>query len=84
MPFKKVCSLLAILFITTVKLKAQDIPVAECKNSDEINVNFSKSARINRALSELTSKGIPGCAIAVYSEEGWCRVFQRLIWLSQF
>lgn len=50
----------------------QDLPISPCTPPDEeINPNFAGAAAIEAAVQQLVNEGVPGCAVAVYSKEGW-------------
>jgi D-alanyl-D-alanine carboxypeptidase len=49
----------------------QDLPILRCDAPAEAKQVFSKAEDLNKAIEELTLQGVPGCAIAVYSDEGW-------------
>lgn len=49
----------------------QGLPVTHCDDHAEMNSNYSKAEGLKLAIEELTNLGVPGCAMAVYSDEGW-------------
>ena len=49
----------------------QDLSITECKPVQEINSNYSRAKAIQPVIDQLVTEGIPGCALAIYSEEGW-------------
>lgn len=49
----------------------QDLTIGECSTSPEINKEYSKAKAIQSVIDELVTVGVPGCAVAVYSNEGW-------------
>lgn len=50
---------------------AQELPISACIFSVPINPDFSKAIELQRVLNELVTKGVPGTATAVYTNEGW-------------
>jgi len=51
---------------------SQSLPVLNCNDPlENNNPNYSKAAELQKAMEQLVSHGIPGCAMAVYSQEGW-------------
>jgi D-alanyl-D-alanine carboxypeptidase len=51
---------------------AQQLPVTACETSDEkINLSYSRAAGLQNSMEELVKLGVPGSAMAVYSNEGW-------------
>lgn len=64
--------LIILLFLTDpANLIAQELPSNSCLDGIEINSEYSRANEIQKSLSELVNSGVPGTAIAVYSEEGW-------------
>ncbi len=49
----------------------QDLNITPCTSSQEINPDYSKAKQIQPVIDQLVTEGIPGCALAIYSEEGW-------------
>ncbi len=49
----------------------QDLNITPCSSSQEINSDYSKAKSIQPVIDQLVTEGIPGCALAIYSEEGW-------------
>jgi D-alanyl-D-alanine carboxypeptidase len=47
-----------------------DLRISSCdeKSSPQI---FSRAKEIQKAVDELVSHGVPGCAVSIYSNEGW-------------
>jgi D-alanyl-D-alanine carboxypeptidase len=48
----------------------QDLPISSCALPASSKSTFSKAGDLQQALNEIVSKGVPGIAMAVYSEEG--------------
>jgi D-alanyl-D-alanine carboxypeptidase len=48
----------------------QDISLSKCK-PDDINSQYSKGTEVQKFIEQLSVEGFPGCAIAIYSNEGW-------------
>ncbi|MCK6616478.1 MAG: beta-lactamase family protein [Cyclobacteriaceae bacterium] len=66
----------AAIFIVLIMLSgcsnyAQEIPIASCIFTEAINPGYSKAEELQEVISELVNKGVPGTAVAVYSNEGW-------------
>lgn len=59
------------LVITSCSPHIQDLVIKPCSGQEKINVNYSKANKIQHVLDELISEGSPGCALAIYSDEGW-------------
>jgi D-alanyl-D-alanine carboxypeptidase len=49
----------------------QDLNITTCAASQEINSNYSKAKEIQPVLDQLITGGVPGTALAIYSDEGW-------------
>lgn len=49
----------------------QSLEITACQPATEINTNYSKANSIQTVINELVTQGIPGCALAIYSNEGW-------------
>ncbi|HWA32904.1 MAG TPA: serine hydrolase domain-containing protein [Cyclobacteriaceae bacterium] len=49
----------------------QGILITSCEPKSPAADNFSKSAGVSEALQALVDNGVPGTAMAVFSEEGW-------------
>ncbi len=64
--------LLSCALLTTGCSKfIHDLSTENC-SADSQASNYSKAEPIQQAIHELTNKnGIPGCALAVYSDDGW-------------
>ena len=61
-----------VVLVRIDSLHAQGLPVSACTpDSDGVNANYSKAKQIQQALDELVANGVPGCSMAVYSNEGW-------------
>ena len=50
---------------------AQELPLTPCNFLETINPDYSKASELQQALNELVTKGVPGTAVAIYSNEGW-------------
>lgn len=48
----------------------QDLPITACGFSESLNNNYTKAQELQAALDELVSKGVPGAALAVHTNEG--------------
>jgi D-alanyl-D-alanine carboxypeptidase len=47
-----------------------DLTIKTC--TDQVNTStYSKATSITKAVEQLTSDGVPGCAVTIYSSEGW-------------
>jgi D-alanyl-D-alanine carboxypeptidase len=60
-----------ILILSSCASYMQDLNVTICVSSQEINPNYSKAKEIRPVIDQLVTEGIPGCALAIYSNEGW-------------
>ena len=60
-----------ILMLNSCASYLQDLNVTACTSSQEINSNYSKAKEIRPVIDQLVTEGIPGCALAIYSNEGW-------------
>jgi D-alanyl-D-alanine carboxypeptidase len=60
-----------ILLVSSCANYMQDLNITPCASSQEINANYSKAKEIQPVIDQLVTEGIPGCALAIYSEEGW-------------
>jgi D-alanyl-D-alanine carboxypeptidase len=49
----------------------QDLSLTPCSTQEKINTNYSKANAIQLSVKQLVNDGVPGCAIAIYSDEGW-------------
>lgn len=65
-------SLLTILFvlIQLPAILAQGLPITPC-HPETANSTYSKASELQVVLENLVHNGVPGCSMAVYSEEGW-------------
>jgi D-alanyl-D-alanine carboxypeptidase len=50
---------------------SQPNTVTPCPPQPSASTSYSRAEAVNRALEKLTRSGVPGVALAVYSEEGW-------------
>ena len=50
---------------------AQELPLTPCTFSETINPDYSKAFELQHVLDKLVTKGVPGTAVAIYSNEGW-------------
>lgn len=50
---------------------AQELPITPCNFLETINPDYSKASELQQVLDELVTKGVPGTAVAIYSNEGW-------------
>ncbi|MEQ1584858.1 MAG: serine hydrolase domain-containing protein [Cyclobacteriaceae bacterium] len=60
-----------ILMLTSCASYLQDLTISACTSSQEINPSYSKGKEIQPVIDQLVTEGIPGCALAIYSDEGW-------------
>jgi len=60
-----------ILLASSCANYMQDLNIAPCTSSQEINPDYSKAKEIRPVIDQLVNEGIPGCALTIYSEEGW-------------
>jgi D-alanyl-D-alanine carboxypeptidase len=60
-----------ILLMSSCANYMQDLNITPCTSSQEINPNYSKAKEIQQVIDQLVTEGIPGCALAIYSDEGW-------------
>ncbi|MCO6488047.1 MAG: beta-lactamase family protein [Phaeodactylibacter sp.] len=61
-----------LFILSACSVHQQGLPVTGCQEeTDAINSGYSKAAALKQAMHRLTKSGVPGCAMAVYSEEGW-------------
>lgn len=69
----KMSFVFTVILITLVSCTnyMQDLEITACKPSTDINSNYSKANSIKAVIDELVMQGIPGCAVAIYSDEGW-------------
>ncbi len=49
----------------------QDLNVTTCTSTQQINSDYSKAKELQTVIDKLVTEGIPGSALAIYSEEGW-------------
>ncbi|WP_229311074.1 serine hydrolase domain-containing protein [Larkinella soli] len=50
----------------------QDLPMTSCGSAPvAVNPAYSRAAQVRQAMEQLNRAGVPGCAMAVYSAEGW-------------
>lgn len=61
------------IFLLSVSCSKQtwEIQTNTCSPDETININYSKAAALQRIMDKYTNLGIPGLAMAVYSDEGW-------------
>lgn len=50
---------------------AQELRLTPCNFLETINPDYSKASELQQVLDELVTKGVPGTAVAIYSNEGW-------------
>ncbi len=62
---------IVILMLMSCASYLQDLNVSTCTSSQEINSTYSKAKEIQPVIDQLVTEGIPGCALAIYSAEGW-------------
>ncbi len=68
---KKIMLLIISLFLIACNDYAQDTEVATCSLINPINSTYSKAEELQQVLNELIKKGVPGVAVAIYSNEEW-------------
>lgn len=66
-----VCIFYLLLLLSSCAVTRQDLPITPCPEMVNMNAHYSKAEKLHQALQTLVSEGIPGCAMAVYSAEGW-------------
>jgi D-alanyl-D-alanine carboxypeptidase len=59
------------LMLSSCATYMQDLNVTTCTSSQELNPNYSKAKEIKQVIDQLVAEGVPGTALAIYSEEGW-------------
>lgn len=69
-------SLRPFLFVFVVLLSGcskymQDLEMRDCSADGPVTGTYAQEAEIQQALDSLVSAGIPGCALAIYSPQGW-------------
>ncbi len=62
---------LVVLILTSCATYMQDLNLTSCSSTREINSNYSKAKDIQLVIEQMVTDGIPGCALAIYSDEGW-------------
>lgn len=66
---------IAILSLTVLmhscSLYTQDLEINTCADESISNPAYSKAIELEHAMNEITKEGVPGIAMAVYSDEGW-------------
>lgn len=60
-----------ILMLMSCASYMQDLNVTSCTSAQQINPTFSKAKEVQPVIDQLVTEGIPGCALAIYSDEGW-------------
>ena len=58
-------------FLSACSVYMQDLSIKTCTDYSDINAGYSKADDLQKAVEELVSEGVPGCALALYSSEGW-------------
>jgi len=66
-----IAGLCLIAFLSSCAVTRQDLPITSCSAPAQLNAAYSKAKDLQQALQTLVSEGVPGCAMAVYSDEGW-------------
>lgn len=61
----------AIVMLNSCASYMQNLNITACTSTQEINLNYSKAKEIQPVIDQLVTEGIPGCALAIYSNEGW-------------
>jgi D-alanyl-D-alanine carboxypeptidase len=61
----------SVIALSSCATYRQDLPVSTCTDPEPVNAGYSKAADLQQAMQRLVEAGVPGCAMAVYSEEGW-------------
>ncbi len=64
-------SLFFILLLNGCTVYRQDLSMNTCTSSITRNDNYSKAQELQEAVEKIIQEGVPGCALAVYSSEGW-------------
>ena len=69
---KSILKIFCVLFLLNgCSVYVADLPIIPCVGSENINPNYSKANEMSKTVEELVNQGIPGCAMAIYSDEGW-------------
>ena len=48
----------------------QATSISHCEEHNSVN-NYSKATELKKIIDDFTKNGVPGCALTVYSDEGW-------------
>src|SRR5690349_24934539 len=71
----KNASLLLVMFLLQITIGCspfrQATSISTCNEPMDGTATFSKAAELKNIIDELTRNGVPGCALTVYSHEGW-------------
>lgn len=68
---RSILLLFALILFNNCADYAQELPISACRFSETINPEYSRATELQQVLDELITKGVPGVAVAVYSNEGW-------------
>jgi D-alanyl-D-alanine carboxypeptidase len=61
-----------LLLFSSCSVYRQDLDILPCADPTGLNPNYSKADDLQAAMQQLVEAGVPGCAMALYSEEeGW-------------
>jgi len=64
--------ILTIVLLVGCSAYKTALPISTCENSVQSNETYAQAAELRSTLHELTQLGVPGVALAVYSEKnGW-------------
>jgi len=61
---------LSMLTLIACSSYMQATSISACENENSSS-NFSKAAELKNIIDDFTKNGVPGCALTVYSNEGW-------------
>lgn len=62
---------LLVLYLASCSIYKQDLEISRCDDGEIVNRQYSKASKLQLTLQELVKQGVPGVAMAVYSDEGW-------------
>ena len=63
---------LLLLLSLPLFTNAQQLSITACETpAEKMNPNYSRAAGLQSTMDELVKLGVPGSAMAVYSDEGW-------------
>lgn len=68
---KIITPLLFLLLLQQCAPSLRPEPVAVCPKAEAIGDRYTQGEAIQQLLDSMVKQGVPGCALAVYSPEGW-------------